>query len=109
MVEIVNGYVCFNCSDTAKAQKGVDPAHPDGDPLKPAARAKKTHQAAELALTPRSTRVHASGHLARIDANGTVRELSGAPDPTVVTPAALSAPAGALLPPGLGGQLDLTA
>jgi hypothetical protein len=30
--QIVNGYVCFNCSDVALAQKGVNPAHPPNSP-----------------------------------------------------------------------------
>lgn len=25
-MEIVNGYPCFNCTDTARAKRGVDPA-----------------------------------------------------------------------------------
>jgi hypothetical protein len=29
---IVNGYVCFNCSDVARAQKGENPAHPPNSP-----------------------------------------------------------------------------
>ena len=28
-MEIVNGYVCRNCSDVELAKKGVDPASPD--------------------------------------------------------------------------------
>lgn len=28
-MEIVNGYVCRNCSDVELAKKGVDPAHPE--------------------------------------------------------------------------------
>jgi len=31
-MQIVNGYVCFNCSDVAAAKKHTDPAHPDQDP-----------------------------------------------------------------------------
>lgn len=27
-MEMVNGYICHNCSDVALAKKGVDPAHP---------------------------------------------------------------------------------
>jgi hypothetical protein len=25
-MEMVNGYVCLNCSDVAKAKRGIDPA-----------------------------------------------------------------------------------
>ena len=28
-MQIVNGYVCQNCSDVALAKKDIDPAHPD--------------------------------------------------------------------------------
>lgn len=27
-IEVVNGYVCRNCTDVEYAKKGVDPAHP---------------------------------------------------------------------------------
>jgi hypothetical protein len=30
--QIVNGYVCFNCSDVALAQKDINPAHPPNSP-----------------------------------------------------------------------------
>lgn len=31
-VSVVNGFVCFNCTDTEKAQKGIDPANPARNP-----------------------------------------------------------------------------
>lgn len=31
-MEVVNGYVCRNCSDVEYAKKGVDPAHPKDGP-----------------------------------------------------------------------------
>ncbi len=31
-MEIVNGYVCKNCTDVANAKKGIDPAHPKDGP-----------------------------------------------------------------------------
>ncbi len=34
MVNVVNGYVCFNCTDVANAKKGINPAHAK-DPLHP--------------------------------------------------------------------------
>ena len=30
MIEIVNGYPCFNCTDVEKAKDNIDPAHPSG-------------------------------------------------------------------------------
>lgn len=31
-IEVVNGYVCRNCSDVDLAKRGVDPAHPKDGP-----------------------------------------------------------------------------
>jgi hypothetical protein len=31
-LEVVNGYVCRNCSDVDLAKRGVDPAHPKDGP-----------------------------------------------------------------------------
>jgi hypothetical protein len=31
-MEVVNGFVCHDCTDVAYAKKGVDPAHPKDDP-----------------------------------------------------------------------------
>lgn len=31
-MEVVNGYVCNNCTDVANAKKGVDPAKPKDGP-----------------------------------------------------------------------------
>ena len=45
-MEIVNGYVCRNCTDVELAKRGVDPAHPKDDPKNPAydpAKAKADH------------------------------------------------------------------
>jgi len=32
MIELVNGYVCRDCTDVSLAKRGVDPAHPPGKP-----------------------------------------------------------------------------
>ena len=34
-VQIVKGYICFDCADVALAQKGQNPAHPPGSPSNP--------------------------------------------------------------------------
>jgi hypothetical protein len=34
-VQIVQGYICFNCADVALAQKGQNPAHPPGSVSNP--------------------------------------------------------------------------
>jgi hypothetical protein len=31
MINLVNGYVCHNCTDIDYAKKGIDPAHPKKD------------------------------------------------------------------------------
>ena len=31
-MQVVNGYVCTNCTDVANAKRGVDPAHPKDPP-----------------------------------------------------------------------------
>lgn len=28
-MQIINGYLCRDCTDVARAKKGVDPAHPE--------------------------------------------------------------------------------
>lgn len=32
-MEIINGYVCHNCTDTALAARYIDPAHPKDGPF----------------------------------------------------------------------------
>lgn len=36
-MQVVNGYFCQDCTDVARAKKGIDPAHPEQGPhaLKP--------------------------------------------------------------------------
>ena len=34
-VQIVNGYICFDCADVTLAQKGENPAHPPGSVSNP--------------------------------------------------------------------------
>jgi hypothetical protein len=51
MVSIVNGYVCFNCTDVANAKKGINPAHPK-DPLHPQTDAQNALAAAKAKDNP---------------------------------------------------------
>lgn len=51
-MQIVNGFVCMNCTDVEHAKKGVDPAHPDQ-----AATATGPHDATEAASGPSGTLV----------------------------------------------------
>ena len=91
MVSIVNGYVCFNCTDTEKAQKGADPANPTGEPWKDKNPAK--------VLKDKEAR--------------DVREGKTSSDPSKAGDAAkgasLSDAVKALLPAGLGTLVDVTA
>ena len=32
MIDLVNGFVCHNCSDVALAKRDIDPAHPKDGP-----------------------------------------------------------------------------
>ena len=49
-MEVVNGYVCNNCTDVERAKKGVDPARPKDDPKGPdAAQKPEDAQASERA------------------------------------------------------------
>ena len=34
-IEMVNGYLCRNCTDVDLAKRGVDPSKPKSDPLNP--------------------------------------------------------------------------
>jgi len=34
-MELVNGYVCFNCTDVDLAKKGINPAKPQDNPRSP--------------------------------------------------------------------------
>jgi hypothetical protein len=94
MVSIVNGYVCFNCSDTEKAQKGVDPANPTNDPLqnKDAQTKRDEARAAAKAEAATNGRHHAGSGI------GQSASASGG-----------TAPLPALLAPGVGDLLDVTA
>lgn len=99
-VSIVNGYVCFNCTDTERAQKGQDPAKSTSDPAKETSGIK--------ALTdpsaPGASAVAASGDVSSWSAYAAPGN-DGSPDPA----AGASSPQQALLPPGLGGAVDVFA
>ena len=66
-MEVVNGYVCRNCTDVEYAKKGVDPAHPKDGPQGAYANDKtdKVHKPgkAEDAKTERGPAVTFGGEL----------------------------------------------
>lgn len=52
-ISIVNGYVCYNCTDQEKAQKGIDPTNTTNDPSQNKAAVQKRE--AEKASDPSAT------------------------------------------------------
>ena len=65
MIDVVNGYVCHNCSDVALAKRDIDPAHPKDGP-------DGRDKVSESATTDRNRAVTFGGALAA---------ASGATDP----------------------------
>ena len=109
MVEIVNGYVCLNCTDTERAHKGIDPNHPNGGGPKDLARARAKAEARaaasgeQLDAAGRPIVVGRAGRAGAADPSCVVTGLTGA----AAVPVDLPRPS-ALPPPGTGLTLDLT-
>jgi hypothetical protein len=101
MVSIVNGYVCFNCTDVANAKKGINPAHPK-DPLHPQTDAQNALAAAKAKDNPA---VILSGALSNSStANGTANSSAATNSSSATqnpTPASYST--------GTGTQVDVSA
>ncbi|WP_374575130.1 hypothetical protein [Phenylobacterium sp.] len=69
-MEIVNGYVCRNCTDVANAKRNIDPAHPkDGPYGQNAPQAQSTKEA-----ETRGQAVVFGGSLARLDHGSATRD-----------------------------------
>jgi hypothetical protein len=67
MINLINGYVCHNCTDVDYAKKGIDPAHPNkDDPLN--AKTKSQNAIANADKTQISPAVILSGALAKLEA-----------------------------------------
>jgi hypothetical protein len=98
--QIVNGYICFDCSDVALAQKGINPAHPPNSPG-------ASTQSNGSSGTPGSSNAQSTpavtfgGSLSQSQGAAAVQpaNASGATAPTSVQP----------LPGQTGAQLNLTA
>jgi len=75
MLNIVNGYVCYNCTDVDNAKKGIDPAHPkQGVSLQPQT---KTQSGFDAADNPQmGPSVILSGALANLDATNSTASVS---------------------------------
>ena len=79
-MQIVNGFVCMNCTDVERAQKFVDPAHPDQ-----AARVSGPRDAATEASSPIGTltrnAVSFGGSLSHLNALDTQHPSDPLPGP----------------------------
>jgi hypothetical protein len=65
-IELVNGFVCFNCTDIDLAKKGINPAKPQDDPR-------------SLNYDPTSpTAKHAGSDSAAVKFGGALSALNGA-------------------------------
>ena len=99
MVEMVNGYVCHNCTDVDYAKRHVDPQHPKDGPFgidKPDA--KGGHGPA----------VVLAGSLAKTDATSATGGLNGV-STVPGAPATDAVPGSGSGPHGAGQLLDVTA
>ena len=99
MVSIVNGYVCFNCTDTEKAQKGVDPANPTNDPLQNKSVQQKKDEAHALLKTE-----VAKSQLTSASHGAASGQSADGQAPAGQGPAPV-----ALLAPGIGDLVDVSA
>jgi len=95
MVSIVNGYVCFNCTDQEKAQKGIDPANSTNDPTQNKSVLEKKDEAHAIAKV-----VAAKNGQSASSGGSSSGQASASGQPT---------PLPALLAPGIGDLLDVTA
>jgi hypothetical protein len=101
-MEIVNGYVCKNCTDVAYAKKGIDPAHPKDGPNGVDAKDKPGKPGKPDAKGDHGPAVTFGGALAQafngVQAQTGAPAATGAQTPNAVSPTA-AAPS-ALAPPG---------
>ena len=79
-MQIVNGFVCMNCTDVERAQKFIDPAHPNQD-----ATVSGPRDAAKEASSPTGTltrnAVSFGGSLSHLNALGTNHPSDPLPGP----------------------------
>lgn len=98
-ISIVNGYVCFNCTDTERAGKGLDPAKSAGDPA-----AEKSSTQAPTGAADAVGSTGAAGGIASWSAYAAPGD-AGASDTADPRPA----PQRALVATGLGRAVDVFA
>jgi hypothetical protein len=77
MLDIVNGYICYNCTDVANAKKNIDPAHPKEDAAQKTDTAGKTKVGPAVILSDALTAIEAVDATAsKTSATGTKLNLS---------------------------------
>ena len=100
MINLVNGYVCHNCTDVDYAKKGIDPAHPNkNDPLN--AKTKSQDAIAAAGKTQITPAVILSGALAKLAA-------ANSPDAASSSTATNQDPSTASYTPATGTQLNIS-
>ena len=83
-MQIVNGFVCMNCTDVERAQKFIDPAHPDqGTTLAGPRDAAKEASSPTDTLTQNA--VSFGGSLSHLNALDTRHPSDSPPGPTGVS------------------------
>ena len=78
MIELVNGYVCHNCTDIYLAKRNVDPARPESDPLKPGAGAGKKTNPFEPSVKLTGLAAQALGDPSRVVSASAATKTTGA-------------------------------
>jgi hypothetical protein len=94
--QIVNGYVCFDCSDVALAKKGENPAHPPGAPGDP-----QSTGAAGSSNSQSTPAVTFGGSLSQLAGASAVQQRGAASGAASTNPSPYNPP--------IGGQLSLSA
>ena len=85
-MNIVNGYVCKNCTDVEYAKKGIDPAHPKDGP-NGSKKADKTGKDAKADHGPAVTFGGALAQGQQIPGQPATDAANGTQQPTAVQPA----------------------
>ncbi len=71
--QIVNGYVCFDCSDVALAKKDINPAHPPSTPGAP-----PTNNDGSTSASQGTAAVTFGGSLSQLQGASAVQQPGGA-------------------------------
>jgi hypothetical protein len=95
MIQVVNGYVCMDCSDVALAKKDINPAHPPNSPN--ADPSSSSNGAADPLSAPSNSKsapaVTFGGSLSQLPGAGAVQQPGG-PSQTQAHPSPYNPPDG---------------